>query len=140
MKVEIKPNEGINDIKFGITQNQLEQIMGKPPKAEIDNIMEEVREMRQGMIFRFVPDTLKDIVISKHVDAWVHGIDIFNTANLINLLSAYDEPTKETDGYVNFYGLGLSVGGFGKKKIPEGKLVTVFAPDRKQYYEYFLLA
>jgi acyl CoA:acetate/3-ketoacid CoA transferase alpha subunit len=35
---------------------------------------------------------------------------------------------------MNFYKLGICLGGFGKKRIPEKKLVTIFAENQKDMF------
>jgi len=144
MSVIIQPLTGIindgKEIKFGITQKELKKILGEAPKIEIDNIMDEIREYRLGMIFTFIEKKLSDITFSLHVDdLCFESINIFQDESVISKLSQYDTPTQESKGgYINFYELGISLGGFGKRKIPEKKLVTVFPKERTRFYECFL--
>lgn len=140
MKIEIKPLVGINEIKFGSSQERVIEILGEAARIEIDNVMRETREQRMGMIFRYIGDELKDVIMSEYVEAYIFDLPIFQTDNLIEKLSKYDEPTEEIDGYVNFYNIGLSLGGFGNGTIPEGRLATAFSKDRVQFYKYFLEA
>ena len=49
-------------------------------------------------------------------------------------LSEFDRPTADDGKIMNFYKLGISLGGFGRKRIPEKKLVTVFAENQKKKF------
>ena len=144
MSVILNPYKGINfynnDILFGMTQKDVKKILKEnAPKIEIDHIMEEIREYRLGMIFTFIEKKLSDITFSLHVDLHFEGINIFENEHVISELSKYDTPTSESKGgYINFYKLGISLGGFGKRKIPEKKLATAFSRERIKFYESLL--
>lgn len=138
MKIEIKPFQGINEIKFDMTQEEIKKILGDAAKIEINNITRQTIEFRNGMQFKIIDHKLKDIIVSKHVELFYNDIDLFNSINTIELLSQFDEPIFGKNGYVNFYNLGLSLGGFGKKRIPEDKLVIIFAKDRIDFYKIYL--
>ncbi len=130
---------GEKEINYGITQKEIKKILGEAGRIEIDNIMDEIREYRLGMIFTFIEKKLKDITFSSHVELYYESVNIFESDNTILELSNYDTPTQESKGgYINFYKIGVSLGGFGKKKIPEKKLVCTFSKDRKNFYEILL--
>ena len=143
--IKIRPYEGITigsvDVNFGMSQKEVKRILKEEaPRIEIDNIMEEIREMRWGMIFTYTKkQLLMGIRATLNVELYYEDIDIFNTEGVIDKLSLFDSPTPEAqNGYINFYGLGISMGGFGKRKIPEKKLVSIFPKDRVRFYEFFL--
>ena len=143
--ITIRPYEGIIidsvDVNFGMSQKEIKRIFREEaPRIEIDNIMEEIREYRCGMIFTYTKKKLlMDITATLHVELYYKDIDIFNTESVIEKLSLLDTPTPEAkNGYINFYGLGISMGGFGKRKIPEKKIVTIFPKDRIKFYEITL--
>jgi hypothetical protein len=143
MKVTIEPYKGIlfgdKDLHFGISQKILKKELGEAAKIEIDNIMNEVREYRSGMVFTFIGKKLNDITVSRHVELYFENIRLFDNENVISELSNYDTPTLESKGgYMNFYKLGISLGGFGKRKIPEKRLVCIFPEERKKFYEIIL--
>jgi hypothetical protein len=143
MGVIIKPYIGIDyygkTINFNTSQKEVRKIIGEnAPKIEIDNIMEEIREQRSGMEFTYKNKKLVEISFSLNVELFINGIEMFIIDNLIEELKKYDEPIEGKNGYCNFYKLGICIGGFGKKKIPEKKLVTAFCKERKNFYEMFL--
>ena len=104
-----------------------------------NNIMEEIREYRWGMVFRYINKKLVDIDFSLNVELVINGIEIFTEKYLIEKLKEYDIPTEESKGgYMNFYKLGISIGGFGKRRIPEKRLVCAFCEERREFYETIL--
>jgi hypothetical protein len=59
MAVIIEPYTGINFygkiINFNISQKEIRKIIGESAsKIEIDNVMEEIREFRSGMVFTYI--------------------------------------------------------------------------------------
>ncbi|WP_431427163.1 hypothetical protein ACRASQ_14340 [Bacteroides hominis] len=144
MSIILKPYKGILfygiEINFGISQKDVNNLLGeKAPKIEIDNIMKEVREQRSGMIFCYINKKLSDITFSMNANLYINDIEVFNTNDLLENLSKIDDPTPEAkNGYVNFYKLGISIGGFGKRKIPEKRIVTAFCKSRVEFYNFFL--
>jgi hypothetical protein len=144
MGVIIKPYVGIDfygkNINFNMSQKEIRKIIGEnAPKIEIDNIMEEIREYRSGMIFTYKNKKLLDITFTINVELNIFDIEIFKEENLLEKIKEHDSPTVEgKNGYMNFYKLGICIGGFGKRKIPEKKLVTAFCEERIKFYEFFI--
>ncbi|MDR2904778.1 MAG: hypothetical protein LBU73_02340 [Helicobacteraceae bacterium] len=150
-KVQSSPNRGViiqpligiiddnREIKFGISQNDLKAILGKPFRVIIDNILNQTKEIRSSSEFIFEKKKLVNIDFFPNVDLFINNINLFETENVIEKLSEFDFPTKEwKNGYINFYNLGISMGGFGKRKIPEKKVIRIFSKERIQFYEFFL--
>jgi hypothetical protein len=144
MAVIINPYIGIEDdgkiINFKMSRKEVEKILGeKAFKIEIDNIMNETREHRRAMVYKYEKGKLVDITFTVNVDLIINGLDIFNEDKIIEKLKEFDIPTAEgKNGYINFYKLGICLGGFGKKKIPEKKLVRAFCEERIKFQEFFI--
>jgi hypothetical protein len=151
MAVIIKPYVGIEDdgreINFNMTQKEVEKVLGeKAFKIEIDNIMNETREHRRACIYIYIKRKLVDITFTANNDLIINGIELFkeideltNKEEIVKKLKEIDTTAAEgTNGYMNFYKLGICLGGFGKKKIPEKKLVIVFCKDRIKFQEIFI--
>jgi hypothetical protein len=151
MAVIIKPYVGIEDdgreINFNMTQKEVEKVLGeKAFKIEIDNIMNETREHRRACIYKYIKRKLVDITFTANNDLIINGIELFkeideltNKEKIVKNLKEIDTTAAEgRNGYMNFYKLGICLGGFGKKKIPEKKLVRVFCKDRIKFQEFFI--
>ena len=67
-----------------------------------------------------------------------------NLSHLFDFNRAWARQMQEVDPdylvgsrYINFRTLGVCVGGFSKKKIPEGKLVIAYAKDKISFFDYY---
>lgn len=139
MIVNIKPRVGIICdevlIKYGMTRQSIQEAFGiEPAIVEIDNVMEEIRERRFGMVFTYEKGKLIHIEVSLNVKLMYKEIDIFGLSNSVELLSKYDIPTSNVGKYMNFYKLGIMLGGFGKRKIPEKKLAYLYPQKEKDFF------
>lgn len=56
--------------------------------------------------------------------------------NAIAELKAKDPDCLEDSQYILFRKLGICIGGMLKRKIPEGKIVNVFAKDKLEFFEF----
>lgn len=138
MVYELKPYTGIGDFCFGATQVQIKKVGGKAALIEIDNIMNETRERRLGMIFTYEKKHLIRITVSKHVPVTFNGISIFPDCDPVEILSEHDKAIEGKNGSLLFRELGLCYGGFTRRKIPEGKLLTAFSKDMLPFYEIYI--
>lgn len=146
MNYTIYPFEGINEIKFNMNQKDIKKLIGKADNIICDNIMGEIREERKGVVLVYIKSKLIDIHFEnrffheKENNLFLEEIN-FNYSldvlrDLRNLKNS--NPSKEKNGYINFYGLGICLAGFGKRKIPEGKIVYVYPRTRIESYKRFL--
>jgi hypothetical protein len=143
----VKPYESVGDLKFGMTQLEIEHIIGKSNEIIDDKVMGEIRENRNDFVLVYIRKKLVDIRFSeKHnlneINIFLEDINLCNTLNIIDTLSNYpnSKPSKIFKGYINFYGLGINFSGIGKTKSKEGKEIRFFAMNRKKYYELYLKA
>lgn len=112
MIVNIKPRVGIICdevlIKYGMTRQGIQEAFGvEPAMIEIDNVMEEIREHRFGMVFTYEKEKLIYIEVSLNTKLIYKEVDIFGFSNSVELLSKYDVPTSNVGKYINFYKLGI---------------------------------
>jgi hypothetical protein len=144
LPIIIKPYIGIEDdgkiINFSMSQKEIEKILDeKAFKIEIDNIMNETREHRRASIYKYIKRKLIEITFTVNNDLIINGYNVFNETEIIERLKEFDTPTAEgKNGYINFYKLGICLGGFGKRKIPEKKIVRVFCEERIKFQEFFI--
>lgn len=134
IEIIICPPEGLifdgNEIYFGMSQADIEKKIGKPAKFEVNNLINQIFEPRSGTIFRYKENELYsvDVPIDKGVIITYAGIDLLNDKEVIAKLSQYDKfPTPNNGKFMIFYELGICLGGFGSKRIPEKKMVTIFS-------------
>jgi hypothetical protein len=137
MIYEITPYVSVNMFAFGKKQSEIKKLCGAPFTTKIDNIQEIVVESREGCELVYEEKKLAYVTLNKHVTPVVHGIELF-AEGALNRLTELDQDFLEGPQYIVFRSLGICVGGLGKKKIPEGKIVNVFAKDKLSFFEFFV--
>ena len=145
----IRPFVGItyngNEIEFGMNQNEIANLCGNPTKFYVNNSSKKIEEPREGRLLTYEfednyftrTEKLKiiEITIGTGWTIFYEDIDIFNDSDAILKLSEFDLPTPNNGKYINFYNLGISLGGFGKKKIDENKIIFIFSKDKIEHFE-----
>ena len=145
----IKPFVGVtynsSKIDFGMNQNEVANLWGNPTKFSVNNTSKKIEEPREGRVLTYEfednyftrTEKLKiiEITIGTGWTIFYEDIDIFYDPNAISKLSEFDLPTPNNGKYMNFYNLGISLGGFGKKKIDENKIIFIFSKDKIGYFE-----
>jgi hypothetical protein len=140
VEIIIKPLSGLlfkgKEISFGMSQQDVENVLGKPTSYEVNNLIDLTWEPRDGATFFYGKNGLQsvDIPLQKSLKVYYNDIDILHDKESVLKLSEYDTPTANDGQYMNFYKLGICLGGFGRKRIPEKKLVTVFAENRTEMF------
>ncbi len=137
--MKLTPYEGVDAYVFGNKQAQITKKVGKAPVVEKDDIMEEIREIRGNVTCTYIEKKLADVIIVKGDKLQVDDIDIFVDADALKKLEQTYTVTRNSKGtYVLFAELGLCLGGFTGKKVPEGQIAICFARERLDFYEIYL--
>ena len=132
----IDPYVCVNGFFFGKTPSEIKRKCGIPYKAEIDNIMETLTELRDACSLVYENKRLAYVVLNKHTDPVVSGVSIYEDG-AIDKLMKLDPDHSIGKSYMNFRTLGVCVGGFGKKRIPEGKLVIAYSRDKVSSFDFY---
>lgn len=140
VEVIINPMKGVTfagkEISFGMAQKEVEDILGKPAKYEVNNLIDLTLEPRYGATFIYGKNGLQsiDFPLQQSMNVYYNDVDILHDKECVAKLSEYDTPTANDGKYMNFYKLGICLGGFGRKRIAEKKLVTVFPESQKRMF------
>lgn len=137
MLYEIHPYVAVNGFQFGRTQAQTAKAHGAPFTSLTDNIQKIVTETREGCELVYERKLLCYVSMNKHVSPVVAGIQVYAEGALERLM-ALDPDHAIGPRYAIFRTLGICVGGLGAKRIPEGKLVTAFARDKQEFFDFFV--
>jgi hypothetical protein len=138
MEIIIIPLKGVffngKELSFGMNQKNIEVILGEPAQYEVNNIIDLTWEPREGTTFFYGKDGLQSIKIplQKSLKVYYEGIDILHDKESVMKLSEYDTPTANDGQFMNFYKLGICLGGFGRKRIPEKNLLRFFLKIKKK--------
>lgn len=151
---QIIPFEGVDDIRFGMTPEQVADTAGPPDDVRRQRVRRRLRERRGATEFDFDDDTgaLQSVVVYRpgrgkaareqfgdapYVPALYDGIEILDPVGFETLVQR--ERTREGIGGIGvlFPDVGFLVAGF-RKRIPEGRYVTAFSRERLPFYEAWL--
>lgn len=153
LNIIIMPSKGIirwpneekeTHIIFGMSQADVERALGSPTQYTVNNLIHNVTEPRDGMQYIYDLTEQKDtalcyidVPIGAGVTVTYQDIGFFedNNTDVIAKLGYLDNPTPDNGKYINFYGLGICLGGYGKKRVPEKKFVRIFPRHKQQSME-----
>ena len=145
MEYNIVPYEGINNIKYGMTQTEVETIAGKADEIIDDIVMREKREKRNDIIFIYRSEKLVTLVFSEHFMLGKHavllnGIPLYvNEETIIVLQQNYmDTPLKGGKNGVLFHEFGILFFGYKKSKKKNESELRCFAKERLRFHEILL--
>ena len=145
MEYNIVPYEGINNIKYGMTQTEVETIAGKADEIIDDIVMREKREKRNDIIFIYRSEKLVTLVFSEHFMLGKHavllnGIPLYvNEETIIVLQQNYmDTPLKGGKNGVLFHEFGILFLGYKKSKKKNESELRCFAKERLRFHEILL--
>jgi hypothetical protein len=136
-KYALQPFVGLTVVSFGMTQAQVAKALGKPDETKPDDVMGLVREIRDGVEFEYWYEDKKKLAavhFPKGTSLFYDDQDLMNTKDVLELLKTRDPKWKDNAGYMCFPKLGLTMGGFGKRRIPEGKLVIAWGRLKADMY------
>jgi len=137
-ELDIVPFVSVGPLRFGMNRQQVKAQWGDPDKEEDDDIIGEIRLSWRGVVCRFEPRALKSVAISSPVRVTALGIDIFAQKNALAALSKLDPDTEDGGSYANFPKLGICLGGFGKRRIREGKVVFAYDRSKREFFGHLL--
>lgn len=140
-KIIIKSYKSVGDFTFGKTQKEIIEQFGEASRIEIDNIIGRITEFRHAQEFIYDKQgndyILNQVICSKDTTPIIENYDIFGLG--LEKLKEVDPDFVEGKHYITFRTLGISLGGFGKKKIPEKRLLIAFSKEKLTFYEDFTI-
>jgi hypothetical protein len=132
---EINPNAGVGKLQFGMTRDEVVEILGKPDDVEIDS-EEEVREFRNENGLQTAYSRKDKRLIEIGFSSNIKTLTLNNTALFTNepldvfrILLAADEQPYELLGFIVLLNLGITLTGFHDEATDE-RAVTVFTRGR----------
>jgi hypothetical protein len=142
MNYIFKPFEGINEIRFGMSQEEVEILEGETDDIKENPIFREIIEIRNGISYIYRSKRLIEIKFGEKFDfdknsiIW-SNIKIYNDIETINILSDMPE-TKHSEivkGVIVFHGIGICFSGFKKMKLIIEKELTFYSIERIRFFE-----
>ena len=138
-EIIIESFKSVGKFTLGASLKDIEKKFGKAEISTANEIMKNITELReaQELVFNksgrgYVLDSVRCL---KDTTPILDGINIFEVG--LEGLKAIDNDFIEGDRYTTFRKLGISVGGFGKKKVAEKKVVIAFRKESLENFEIF---
>lgn len=122
----IEPHVGVGPIRFGMRKKEVERVLGKPADTYKD-FLDRTVEVRGDVSVKYGSGgKVNEVSFLQDADVWLGDISILKDRDAVKRLDALDKPEVSV-GYRIYFGLGLMLTGFGRKK--EAKTVSVFAKE-----------
>ncbi len=115
------PFERVGPFRFGASPAECAAEAGAPDRSWDDDILELHLEQRGAA----------ELTYSEGARLLVDGVDVFGAPNAAEQLRAAHPGATEQKQYLNLPDLGLCLGGFGKRKLKEGRLAIAYAPSER---------
>jgi len=132
---DINPYIGVGKLKFGMTQDEVARILGKPHDLETDS-EGEVREFRKENGLQTAYSEIDRRLVEIGFSSNIETLTFNNTAlfsnkplDVFRFLLAADKQPYELLGFVVLLNLGITITGFHDEETEE-RAVTAFARGR----------
>lgn len=130
--IEILPYKSAGPYRLGMTREACAEAAG-PPGRERNNLpMRWVHEHRGPVEAIFEKKKLAQVVFSDGARVRLRDVDVLGDPGALAALRALDPDAREQGQYVNLPKLGVCLGGFGRRRLPEGRQVIVYAKSQQK--------
>ncbi len=114
-KFDFKPFVGPLPIEFGMTLDQVAQLLGQPKHSrERENggyrTLYQVKEGKFVVVFFDSKGKVSEVTFMPGIELWFMGNELMNNRNLIEFLRKFDPAPQTSVGIVLFKELGISMG------------------------------
>jgi hypothetical protein len=150
----IHPHEGVDDIRFGMTPEEVASVAGPPDGTRHQPILERTVEQRGAVECEYDDDTgrlvavyvikpgrgkaiQEQLVGAPYVPAFLDDIEVLDAGGFARLRERERHREGRGGSGVLFPDIGLVVAGFGKR-LPEGRYVIAFLRDHVDAYEAWI--
>ncbi len=127
----LTPFEGVGPYRFGATPAACAETQGPPARAWESRPMKQQYEQRGAAELAYGVDGLVKVTYGEGAQLLAAGVDVFGDPAAVDKLRAADPSATEEKQYLNLPALGLCLGGFGKRKLKEGRLAIAYAPSQR---------
>jgi hypothetical protein len=120
----------VGPYRFGDTPDTCAAAAGAPDASWEDEPMNQFCERRGSVEATYEEGRLVQVTLGLGSSLSIDGVDVFADPTALTQLRAAHASGKEQGGFVNFPELGVCLGGFGKRRIPEGRIVIAYAREQ----------
>ena len=123
----LTPFESVGLYRFGATPDDCAEALGPHERAWESRPMKQQYEQRGAVEVTYQQGVLVEVTCTEGAKLLAADIDVFGDPAALEKLRAADPGATEQKQYLNLPGLGLCLGGFGKRKLKEGRLAIAYA-------------
>ncbi len=127
----LTPFERVGPYPFGATPAGCAETLGPPARAWESRPMRQQYEQRGAAELAYGVDGLVKVTYGEGALLRAAGVAVFGDPAAVDKLRAADPGATEEKQYLNLPALGLCLGGFGKRKLKEGRLAIAYAPSQR---------
>ena len=129
---EIRSYKGVGPFRLGMSQEECAAAAGPADRVRNNLPMKWVHEHRGAVEAIFEKKKLVQVALSDGARVRLGDVDILADRGAVDALRALDPSAEERGQYVDFPALGVCLGGFGKRRLPEGRQVMVYAKRQQR--------
>ncbi|WP_134322586.1 hypothetical protein [Cumulibacter soli] len=147
----LRPFEGIDDVRFGMTYEEVAAVAGAADDTRHDDILDLTAERRGATEYEFdgLTGRLSAMYVFKpgrgariraqlngaaYVPVFYNGLDLLDPDGFAQMCEREPHRQGRTRAGVIFAEIGLVIAGFGKR-LPEGKYVIAFGANYVDDYQ-----
>jgi hypothetical protein len=124
------PFQNVGPYRFGDAPDSCAVAAGAPDESWEDEPMNQFCERRGSVEATYEDGGLVQLTFGLGSSLIIDGMDLFADPTAFAKLRAAHASGKEQGGFVNFPELGVCLGGFGKRRISEGRIVIAYAREQ----------
>ncbi|TNM59882.1 outer membrane protein assembly factor BamE [Aliirhizobium smilacinae] len=133
MAWQITPRAGLSDLRFGMSREDVEAVIGLPGSVKTTRSGRTRLEYgHTSLALVFVDDALVEINLLPEISGGLvlDGLDLMTSKerDVVAALRKRDDAAKERNGFLIFSRLGIALSGFEPPEADQ-KAVTVFGPN-----------
>ncbi len=123
----LTPFERVGPYRFGASADECAQVLAPHDRAWESRPMRQQYEQRGAVQATYQQGTLVEVTFTEGATLIAADVDVFGDPNAVEKLRAADAGATEQKQWVNLPSLGLCLGGFGKRKLKEGRTAIAYA-------------
>lgn len=123
----------VGPYRFDATPTECAAVVGPPERSWEKRAVDRVHEQRGLVEAVYEGGVLVQVQYRDGARVELEGLDLFGDPKALAKLRAAHGDATEQKQFVNFPALGVCLGGFGRRRLPEGRLAIVYARSKAKY-------
>ena len=129
----VVPYESVGPYVFGTNPEECTISAGPPDREFDDRIMRQFHQYRGRVDAIFKGGELVQVQLNKPEPVSFAGMNLMADPGALGALQAGDPDFVGRGAYITFQQFGICLAAFGKRRLPEGKHVIVYARNQCEY-------